>query len=290
MKIVNIIGGLGNQLFQYAFAIALQAEFPEEEVKINTSCFKYYPLHNGFELDQIFDIKTPKATLSELFKYAYPWANYKLWQIGHNLLPNRKSMVWDANIKNKFDFNLIKEKSYFDGYWQSPKFFEKHRDSVIKAFNFPEIKGNDNKKVLNFINNNPTAFIHVRRGDYINHSLFGGICTLDYYKKSIDILRRKYAYKQFLIFSNDMEWCHNNLGVFLAGTDTKYVDWNTGTDSHFDLQLMSMCKAGIVANSSFSWWGAWLADAEVIISPEKWANNPLINADIIPESWIKCNI
>lgn len=288
MKIVNIIGGLGNQLFQYAFAIALKAEFPNEEIKINTLCFKKYPLHNGFELDNLFKVELPKARLSDLFKYAYPWGNYRLWQFGHNFLPQRKTMIWDVNLMDKFDFNLIKNKSYFDGYWQSPKFFEKHRDAILKAFNFPEIKGDENIKISEYIQNAPTAFIHVRRGDYVNHPLFGGICSLVYYNNAINMLRNEY--NQFLIFSNDIKWCDENLADLLKGTKAKYVNWNQGLESHFDLQLMSKCKAGIVANSSFSWWGAWLGNSEVIICPSRWTNNPHINTDIIPQGWIKCDI
>ena len=87
MKIVNIIGGLGNQLFQYAFAVALQEEFPEEEVKICIKSFKGYPLHNGYELDNLFDIQLGKASFWDLCKVAYPWVNYKICQRGNKLLP-----------------------------------------------------------------------------------------------------------------------------------------------------------------------------------------------------------
>lgn len=290
MKIVNVIGGLGNQLFQYAFAIALKAEFPNEEVKINTICFRNYPLHNGYELDKLFKVEMQYATLSDLFKYAYPWWNYRLWQIGHNLLPLRHSMARDTNFKSHFNYKQIENKIYFDGYWQSPKFFNKHRDAILKAFVFPPITGDKNKDAISFINNAPTAFIHIRRGDYINHPLFGGICTLDYYKNAINILRNEYSYNQFLIFSTDIVWCQANLSDYLSDASIKYVDWNKGQNSHFDLQLMSKCKGGIVANSSFSWWGAWLANSEVIVCPSKWATDPNINSDIIPESWIKCKI
>lgn len=287
MKIVNVIGGLGNQLFQYAFAIALQAEFPNEEIKINTHCFRGYPLHNGYELDRIFDINIPQASISELFKYAYPWGHYRLWQVGHKVLPLRNSMIWDTNIIGDFDFRQVAEKNYFDGYWQSDKFFIKHKDAVRKAFRFPELQGSLNQEAFDFINQESTAFIHVRRGDYINHPLYKGICTLDYYSQAIERLREKRQYNQFLIFSNDIQWCKDNLSKLFIGTTIIYVDWNKGNDCYRDIQLMSKCDAGIVANSSFSWWGAWLSEAKEILCPSKWINDPSLNKDIIPSSWVK---
>lgn len=287
MKIVNIIGGLGNQLFQYAFAIAMKAEFPDEEVKINTLCFRGYPLHNGFELDRIFNLKLPLATILDLYKTAYPWGNYRLWQIGHNILPLRKSMIWDTELKRDFDFKQIADRRYFDGYWQSEKFFKNHKTEIRKAFTFPPITGNENLKAIDFINQNKTAFIHIRRGDYVNHPLYKDICTLEYYKKSIDLLRSKYNYHNFIIFSNDIKWCKGNLAKFLKNCEVLYADWNIGNKSYCDIQLMSMCDAGIVANSSFSWWGAWLSDAKIILCPHKWINNSKLDVDIIPSYWIK---
>ncbi len=132
MKIVNIIGGLGNQLFQYAFATALQQKFPQEEIKLNLSCFNGYPLHQGFELDKLFSITMNKASLKDLIKVAYPWGNYRLWQIGTRFLPVRKSMINEMDFNYNPDWNLIAQKSYFDGYWQSPIFFQDIRNNLME--------------------------------------------------------------------------------------------------------------------------------------------------------------
>lgn len=109
MKIINILGGLGNQMFQYAFAISLKAEFPYETIKLNTKCYKGYPLHNGFELDNIFKVDIPIATLNDLVKYSWPWIHYRLWQIGRRILPNRKSMAWDTDFPIDFNYDTIKK-------------------------------------------------------------------------------------------------------------------------------------------------------------------------------------
>lgn len=289
MKIINILGGLGNQLFQYAFAIALKEEFPNELVKINTLCFNGYPLHNGFELSRLFQIKIPFATRWDLCKIAYPWFHYRLWQIGRRILPNRKYMTWDINYKKTFDFNMLIEKSYFDGYWQSPKFFEKHKEAIIKAFSFPVLNDCENLKAIDFITSRKTAFIHVRRGDYINHPIYGGICTLSYYIEAIKELKIN-GYNRFIIFSNDISWCSNNLIANFKDSDILFANWNTNRNSYKDMQLMSLCSAGIIANSSFSWWGAWLGNLETVICPDRWTRVAGHREDIYPKSWIKIKV
>ncbi|MBE6304296.1 MAG: alpha-1,2-fucosyltransferase [Bacteroidales bacterium] len=286
MKVVNILGGLGNQMFQYAFAVALQHEFPEEVVKINTQCFRGYPLHNGYELSNLFDVKLPFASVNELLHTAYPWAHYRLWQLGRRLLPQRKSMAWDSDFPNEFSFEFIKTKKYFDGYWQSEKFFSKHRSAVVNAMTFPEINDESNLKALKFIACSKTAFLHIRRGDYINHPILGGICNLNYYKRGIDLLRMQHGFIRFIVFSNDITWCKENLNSELRNSEVLYVDWNKGANSFRDMQLMSKCNGGLIANSSFSWWGAWLSDAEIIYCPARWTNNDILN-DVTAERWIK---
>lgn len=287
MKIINILGGLGNQLFQYAFALAIQQAFPDELVKLNISCFKGYPLHNGFELDKILKIPFRFATTWDLCKYSYPWIHYRLWQVGRRLLPQRKGMASDKDYNADFSFELIKEKNYFDGYWQSPKFLEKYKQTIINAFSFPPLIDSRNKEVLCYIKSHKTAFIHVRRGDYINHPIFGGICTIDYYIKAIKYLKETFNYNNFIVFSNDIFWSENNLREILSDSKTIYIGWNKGADSYKDIVLMTKCNAAIVANSSFSWWGAWLGNMEVVIAPQKWTNITNHHDDIIPENWIK---
>lgn len=286
MKVVNILGGLGNQMFQYAFAIALSEEFTNEDVKLNTLCFHGYPLHNGYELSNIFDVRLPFATKRDLLRTAYPWGHYRLWQIGRRLLPKRKYMAWDSDYSRGFSFGDIINKKYFDGYWQSEKFFAKHRSAVVAAMRFPPISDENNKRALQFINESKTAFLHIRRGDYINHPILGGICNIDYYKKGILRLRKDNEFNRFIVFSNDIDWCRENLKQELEECDVLFADWNKGKDSFRDMQLMSACMGGLIANSSFSWWGAWLSDADVVYCPTKWTNDNRLN-DVIPDKWIK---
>jgi len=287
MKIVNIIGGLGNQMFQYAMAVTLKKAFPDEVVKINTSCFNGYHLHNGYELDRIFNVAIPQAKIRDLLDVAYPWIHYRLWQIGRRILPQRKDMAWDSDYKNGFLITDVADKRYFDGYWQSPKFFSKYRDDILNAMQFKEISEQKNIEALQFINYTKTAFVHIRRGDYMNHPVFGGICSDIYYHNGIHILRQEYGYHRFIVFSNDIEWCRQELSELFCGCDVIYADWNNRQDSYRDMQLMSNCRAGIIANSSFSWWGAWLSNSEIILCPTKWTNIKGHRDDIFPSEWRK---
>lgn len=196
-------------------------------------------------------------------------------------------MIWDKNCPIDFDYNQVKNKTYFDGYWQSPKFFEKYKSEIVKTFKFPELNDYQNIDAVNFINSGKTAFVHVRRGDYVNHPLFGGICDDKYYQKGIDILINRYKFDRILIFSNDIEWCKSHFSKLLDNIPHEYVNWNKGKESYRDMQLMSNCQGALIANSSFSWWGAWLGNMDVVLAPYRWTNDLNINADIIPDSWIK---
>lgn len=289
MKIVNIIGGLGNQLFQYAFAVALSKEFPAEEIKINTLGFRGYPLHNGFELDRLINITLPACSTRELMQYAYPWVHYRLWQIGHRTLPRRESMCWDDDYPGEFAYDTISKKNYFDGYWQSPKFFSKYRKDIIGIYRFKDFDDTDNLKALDFIKGGKTAFVHVRRGDYVKHPVFGGICDIEYYREAIQTLHKK-RIDRFILFTNDKEWSRENVVPLFEDKSVLVGDWNKGSNSYKDMQLMTYCHAGIIANSSFSWWGAWLSGTNNIIAPSRWTNVPGLLEDIIPDEWTKIKI
>ena len=289
VKIVNVIGGLGNQMFQYAFAIALQNEYPDSQIKINKSCFRGYNMHDGFQLERIFDIKLEYASVWDLMKYAYPWISYQLWRL-RRYLPERKSMTKDSYFRPNCDLTLAATKSYFDGYWQSPKYFEKYRDKILDAFKMPEIRDEKNLEALQFITQSKTAFIHVRRGDYLTHPHLGHICTEAYYSNAIKELKGNFGYNRFVIFSNEMNWCREKLPKLLSNSEICFVDWNSGVESYRDMQLMEHCSAGIVANSSFSWWGAWLGNKEIVLSPERWTDWGEALEVIVPKDWIRIPI
>lgn len=288
MKIINIIGGLGNQMFQYALALSLKELYHYEHIRIDISCFNGYPLHNGFELHRIFLINLKEATHSNIVSVNYPFYHYRIWQIGRRILPKRKTVV-----REKLDMVFQPEAltkmgdAYYDGYWQSEKYFVKYRSAILEAFRFPDLDS-INQRFVTKIKGKTTCSIHVRRGDYLNHKLFKNLTDIDYYNRAIQYFSNVTNIDCFVVFSNDIEWCRHNLAPLIKKSTIEFVDWNHGTNSFRDMQLMSLCTHNIVANSSFSWWGAWLNDnpQKIVVAPHKWINVDY-ETDIIPDSWIK---
>lgn len=291
MKIIKILGGLGNQMFQYAFAIGFRERFRDIKVKIDISCFKGYPLHNGYEINSIFkNAIIPIASFSEISKMAYPYYHYRLWQIGRRILKKRGSMIVEES-EAKLDLNLIKNPLdlYYDGYWQEEEYFMDFRNNILHEFEFPVINDFNNSKLLDTIKENRTVSIHVRRGDYVNHPLFKNICTIEYYKNAINHIKSiDQSISCFVIFSNDIEWTKSVFKSEFSDIKTIFVDWNNGSNSYRDMQMMSQCNHNIIANSSFSWWGAWLNqhNDKIVLAPEKWINGQSLQKTICND-WIR---
>ena len=288
MKIVKILGGLGNQMFQYALYLALKKHFHDEKIMIDTSCFIGYPLHNGFELDKIFSLNTPVATWWDRLKVGYPYHNYRCWQIGKYIMPNRKTMCVESKDFT-YDNSVLTQAGdrYFDGYWQHEEYFCDVRSVILKKFAFPPTMDERNRALIEKLSHTESVSLHIRRGDYVNHHLFRGICDLDYYKRAVEYMEKQVTPHVYCIFSNDIEWCETHLRDLLPNKVIIYVDWNKGAQSFVDMQLMSLCSHNIIANSSFSWWGAWLNcnPYKVVIVPQKWLNIQI--EDPIPNSWIR---
>lgn len=294
MKIVNIIGGLGNQMFQYAFALALKKHFPSEEVLIDTQHFNYIflkrvkscNLHNGFELDKLFrNITINVANREQIEKVSWYIPNYFLSRVGRKLLPKKNSEYIES--KNYIYYPEVFEivgSCYYEGYWQSVKFLKDCIHEIRDAFTFP-YTNEYNFRIEEKMNNSNSVGIHIRRGDYLKDPEYKGLCELDYYQKALATLGVEG--KEFFIFSNDIDWCKVNIVELLGGAPVTFVDGNRGSDSAWDIYLMSLCKELIIANSSFSWWGAFLnKTATKIVAPKKWINRDY-EADVYLDNWIK---
>jgi hypothetical protein len=283
MIIIQILGGLGNQMFQYAFYKSLQNE--GINVYADLSHFEQYPLHNGYELERVFNIsvRTPSKFILNLFRpNQTDWIFRKLKRV----LNLKKTYRVEEN-EFRFDASFLSNTNqYYAGYWQNEEYFYNIADQIKHDFRFPEIEGIENQTVMQQIINAESVAIHVRRGDYIKDPLLGGICNLDYYEQAILSINSKIKDTQFFVFSDDMAWCRQNLKL----ENVTYIDLNKGKNSYIDMQLMSNCKHNIIANSSFSWWGAWLNNNtnKVVIAPGKWVNNLADDdTDICPKNWIK---
>ena len=283
MKIVQIIGGLGNQMFQYAFYKALQSHY--KDVEIDTSLFSCYKLHNGFELAKIFGVQFKEASLLKRMQLSFHGGDI-LSRILKKVIQQRNTECIEEYLK--YDKRVLDNSSnlYYIGYWQSYKYFSSIESELRKIFTFPNsIIDNYNKNLSDVILSSNSVRLHIRRGDYVGNSIYENIATLDYYQRALDYMDKNVLNMKLFLFSNDVEWCLNNLNL----KNCTVVSHNTGTNSFWDMYLMSSCKHNIIANSSFSWWGAWLNTnpGKIVISPKRWINDNRVNIDdIIPETWI----
>lgn len=303
MKIVNIIGGLGNQMFQYAFALAWKTRNPHEKVFVDTQHYKnafikvyhgnnFY--HNGYEIEKVFPNASIKpAGAWNLMKVSFYIPNHILARAVRRFLPKRKTeFVAD---QQPYDFLpkafTISGNCYFDGYWMSPLYFDAYRDRIIKEFTFRAFDTPDNIEFEQLLAKNNSITIHIRRGDYVGGKNLGGICTLTYYRNAINKAREVIHNPVFFVFSNDQEWCMENLKEEFGDSDVHFVTNNKLKESYRDMQLMSLARCTILANSSFSWWGAYLNQRKdhITYCPNKW-HNFMECTDHYVSDWIKVDI
>lgn len=280
MIIINLNSQLGNQMFQYALARKLQTM--GRQVKFDTRYYKQYPKH--YALD-IFPVTVDVASGNEIGKERDERRTYPA-RLRRKLFGKRKSIfseVESRSLMYKPDILQLKH-GYVDGYWQSEKYFSDIHTIILKDFTFPPVNDTKNRELIDRISEQTTVSIHIRRGDYANGF---PMMTPQYYENAINYFESVYNEVYFLVFSNDMDWAKQNL-QFSQG---EFVDWNTGKESWKDMYLMTQCNHHIIANSSFSWWGAWLNQKEnkEVIAPSVWFHHQE-TPDVYCEGWKIINI
>lgn len=280
MRIVQIIGGLGNQMWQYAMLVALRECFPEEDVYYNASFFNGYPLHNGFELDRIFNITAKQASVKDIRRVYHHFVNHYFFQrIYRHYFPTKKTEALEVESE-PYREDIFKQKGdfYYNGYWADHRYFDAVRPVLLKEFSLKDDMDSQNAEFLEGLKGKVTCSLHVRRGDYLKDPDYRGICGIDYYKEAIKVVKEKTGKPVcFLVFSNNINWCRENLSAGFGHDEVIYVDWNKGNDSYKDMYLMSKCDANIIANSSFSWWAAYLNETpgKIVVSPERYKNKDM---------------
>lgn len=284
MFIVKIDGGLGNQLFQYALGKNL-ASLNNTELKLDISSFKNNPARH-YCLNYL-NIKENFASSVEIDSFKKTGLK--------KLIDKLKSYKFQSIIAEKsscFDSDILKLKNnkYLIGYWQSEKYFKPIENTIRKEFKLKDINENRLNPTLSHIYNTDSASLHVRRTDYLTdkHQKIYEQISLDYYQEAINKIAGIYNKLNFFIFSDDIEWVKDNLKVPF-NIPMHFVSGIGFTDPE-ELFLMSQCKHNIIANSSFSWWGAWLNENpnKIVIAPKKWfADTSKNNSDLIPPTWIK---
>jgi hypothetical protein len=264
--ITKLFGGLGNQMFQYATGRRLAA-INNDLLKLDITFFRGY--HRPYCLNHL-NIIEQIATVEEISylkgvnhvrEAAYFHFHSSVLELGHNI--------------------------YLEGYWASEKYFKDIQETIRQEFTVKYPLADENKRLAETIGNCLSVAVHIRRGDYLlpPYNNFFVICPLSYYYEAANRLAAQFAGIHCFVFSDDPDWARQNLQFRFPTTFVLHNDQEKGYE---DLRLMSFCDHHIIANSSFSWWGAWLAvkPDKIIFAPAKWNNDPgYITSNLLPESW-----
>ena len=291
MITVRLIGGLGNQMFQYAAGRSLALKHACA-LQLDTADFVGYSLHQGFELASVFGIDCKQAD-RETRDSLLGWLRHGLvrrllrrWpvlQIGDRVLVNEPHFqYWPG-------WQSLGSSAYLSGYWQSERYFNEFADQIRQDFQFAKPLDPLSVKIAKDMRAGVSVSLHVRRGDYASNpktTAVHGLCEPQYYAEAIQVLQKRHGSMHLFIFSDDIEWARANLP--LGEHPNTFVSHNKGADSWRDMQLMTLCKHHVIANSSFSWWGAWLnsSKSKSVIAPKRWFANGTNVSDLFPKGWV----
>jgi hypothetical protein len=299
MIVVKLFGGLGNQLFQYAFG---------KKLSLKTNQKLYLEIESGFKNDSYqrsYNL-SPFKVQENLLK------NDPISLDMHHLSIDKKH--WQGKVKNyllglkRYNWQLIREKnleydasieaikkhSYLDGFWQSENYFKDVREEILKEFQLKAPLKNENALISKKMSEVVSVSLHIRRmhglelpGQH-HHKIHGGL-DFAYYQKAIDIVAAQHPNLELFVFSDDIEWAKEN---FKSRFPVEFMSQNDDAHNYLDLILMSHCKHQIIANSTFSWWGAWLNQnpEKIVIAPKIWFVDQEMNAqtrDLIPRDWLR---
>lgn len=294
LKIQSVItrlnGGLGNQLFQYAAGRAL-ADRLGAPLKFDLSEFETYLLRR-FELKK-FNINAGVATSEELAGFII---NPSRFQRRYTRLAISLGLGFNKIAFKEYKFGYddafekIRYPMYLNGYWQSEKYFKAAENKLRSELCLANKLDGTSQKILDEILPCSAVSLHIRRGDYITNpsaASVHGVCSLDYYYSAIRHIATLVQNPCFFVFSDDPQWAKDNLKISYS---VQFVEANGPDRGVEDMWLMKSCKHHIIANSSFSWWAAWLNDRQdkIVIAPRIWFLDKKINTrDLIPEQWHK---
>lgn len=284
MIVAELKGGLGNQMFQYAsgLGIALDRGY---KFGVDTAWF-----------EENKNITTPRVYELDCFKLNYPIIARSKMVIGSrdngsglfNLAKKKLRIYHETSFEYDPLTKQISDNTYIDGYWQSFKYFDNVNQVVRDNFRFGRKLPGSHLAILEKMNAGTSVSLHVRRADYVSNaetSKVHGAMGQDYYSKAIKHIKQSVRDAHFYVFSDDINWCKQNLQIDAPHT---YVEGSkNGCD---DMNLMSQCNHNIIANSSFSWWAAWLNENEekIVVAPKAWFLDSSKNTkDLIPSDWIR---
>jgi hypothetical protein len=295
MIITRLMGGLGNQLFQYAAArtisILRQVPFKLDISSYSIDQKRTYML-GDFNICESF--AAPEDVNSIRWNHS-SGINRFIFRLFQKAKPRQRRNTFRELNFSAYDPMILQTRLpvYLSGYWQSEKYFKEIGDMIRKDFTIKGEISSKSKSIAESIRNQESVSVHIRRGDYVSdqavqkvHCLLG----LDYYMKAMDEISGKVNQPAFYFFSDDPDWVKQNIKI---SSPTEYINHNSSSHGYEDLWLMSQCKHHIIANSSFSWWGAWLATdpGKIVCAPQKWFNIREVDIrDLLPGNWIKIDV
>lgn len=294
MIIVRLRGGLGNQLFQFAAAYSL-ARLKGVELKADRYTYTKHPFRK-YELGY-FNIALPEAGRDEVHRFTgtNPVSRYINKKTNYLYCP---TVFAQPHYHFYEDFFSLPVPIYLSGYWQSEKYFAGVADDLRKMITPATSLDPKNADVVSTVRSCDSVAVHIRRSDYVQGSFFQPM-SLDYYRRALDQISKKINNPRYFIFSDDIAWSRQQLAHL---NDATFVDHNKGDDSYKDLLLMSACRNQIIANSTFSWWAAWLNNtpAKTVIAPATWFHNTYLTSkepvypsrfyntkDLMPSTWTR---
>ncbi|MDF7806157.1 alpha-1,2-fucosyltransferase [Pontiellaceae bacterium B12219] len=300
-SIVRVIGGLGNQMFQYAFYLLMQKK--TGLVKLDVSDYGNYTLHNGLELARVFNCVGEGMLANEeelkVKKDDRAWRRVRKW-LGKLFFRNPNHFIKKTHFIEPHSSKFIENVEalagkYLDGYWQNEKYFLGFRHELLERFHWQGLKP-ENLDLAQKMKQQNSVALHIRRLDQpksivewfyrLKLQISYRACSKFFYLNAVDRMKKELSNPVFYVFTDNIKWVRKNLDL---GGNAVVVDWNRGEDSYQDMYLMSQCRHNIISASSFSWWGAWMNKnpEKIVIAPKKWMNRLQKTEYIIPAKWQK---
>lgn len=286
LVIVRIGEGIGNQMFQYAYARALKEKGVNVKLDLDKTFDKFFKQYKNHDLRQN-SIQNFNITLEDIDVERYGKYNYiKCDNFRNKIIYNlAKYGMWKYKLYDEDDKFHIKKaeflnENYYMRCWlQNEKYFKQIRSILLKELR-PKKKIHISKILLQAVDDHESVSLHIRRGDYVR---IHNNLNIDYYSRAVELIKRKYNNPKFIIFSEDLDWVKTNLKI---EDECIYVNEDKKLQDYEELLIMSRCKANIISNSTFSWWGAWLnSNVEKIVIAPKHGWFPK-QKNIIPQDWI----
>lgn len=296
MIVVRLMGGLGNQMFQYALGrrLSLERGVP---LKLDLGWFEDHRRRGGDTVREYalgrWRIAAEAALPEDLARFgvvASPGG--RLARLFRRVMPGRGRDPAIFERRPGFDESVLRARApaYFSGYWQSEKYFKPIADILRREFSLADAPCPHVAELARGASDRRTVSLHVRRGDYIRNPsthAFHGVCSPAYYAAAVSLIAAKAPDSRFLVFSDEPDWARKNLRL---DWPVSVVEHRPGCSPHDEMWLMSRCSHHVIANSSFSWWGAWLCEEarKTVVAPKAWFSDPSLDtADLVPESWIR---